>query len=161
MVVSRGHVRLESVKGFLINLKLIVYVPDDVRATFLVTVATSPGPPGPTDIQVLKALGNIFDVLESTVGLRDSLDCVPLVHENRDVVLIPEVDNELVEVVDVPLLVEIDILVSVAIWAALRNPSLVEIAAFVVSWIFRDSVIEHILIRIEVVEGVDDIRHTC
>lgn len=75
--------------------------------------------------------------------------------------LVSETDDELHKVVNVPFLIEINHQVSIAIWAALRNPTFVKISTFVGSWISADSsIVKDILVRIEIVKCVDNIGHT-
>lgn len=132
MLVLRGHVWFESIQSLLVRLKLIVVVVvhDIGGPTFLAVMASSPSPPGPSDVQILQAFSNVFDVLESSVFFGNSVDSVPLVHKNRDVMLVSETDDELHKVVNVPFLIEINHQVSIAIWAALRNPTFVKIPTF-------------------------------
>ena len=108
----------------------------------------------------MQVLSNILDVIKSAVLLRDAINSIPLIHENGDIVLIPEGHDELIEVIDMPLLVEINRQVSIPIFAALRNPSFVEIPTQQLrSRVLVNAVVEYKLVWIEVVERVNDVLH--
>ena len=159
MLIHVRHVRLESVKSSLVNLELVVViiVNNIGGSTLLSVLSPSPSPPSPSNIQVLKRLGYVVNVLESSIARSDSIDCVQLVHEDRHVIFVSEANNEFVEVVDMPLLVEVNLKVSITVRAALRNPSLIQVSTAVLSWVSSDTIVEHILIWVEVVESIDNI----
>ena len=118
-------------------------------------VAASEGPPAPTDVVLLAEAGDVSDVLLAALLRLDTVDYVPLVHVHGHVVLVPESDGPLLEVVLVPVSVEPDIGIAIATWAVLLDPTLVETIALVRARIGINVLIEDVLVRIEVVERID------
>jgi len=96
---------------------------------------SSPGPPSPTDVKVLHDLGDIPNVIVSSILLGHPIDRSPLVDENGDGMLVPQRDGILVEVHQVPVIVEghlvVDSIVMGLSWAASVSPALVEVTTVV------------------------------
>lgn len=127
-----------------------------------VQVAASPGPPRPSDVEVLEHLGDVTHVLETTVLFRDTLRNRPLVEEDWHVVVVAEFDGPFVEVVQVPVLVKLhgDVFALATARAVFHDPAWVESFAWVGAAVFGDGrSSEGPVVWHEVVEGVNDVIH--
>lgn len=108
-IIFVGHVWSDYFSALLIKISAsIILSIDPIGLAVLewliwqMRVTASPGPPGPTDVVLLAQLGNIFDVLVTSIRIALAVDHIPLVHEDWDLVFLLERYDPVLEVVIVP-----------------------------------------------------------